>query len=96
MIDESTVRTMAHLARIEVLPAQIGGLAGEIRRILEYVEQLQGVDTREVPPLTHAAADADVTREDEPRPSLDREDLLALAPRREGPYFQVPKVIEDA
>jgi aspartyl-tRNA(Asn)/glutamyl-tRNA(Gln) amidotransferase subunit C len=69
-------------------------MARELSAILGYVDLLAPLDVSGVEPTTHAVPLELHLRPDEPGPQLDVEQALADAPRREGPYFQVPKIIE--
>ena len=61
--------------------------------ILEYVDALRALDTSAVEPMTHAVPFDCPTRADEVKPSLSVEDALANAPRRDGTFFQVPRIV---
>ena len=61
--------------------------------ILEYVEALRALDTAAVEPMTHAVPFDCPTREDEVKPSLPSDEALANAPRRDGSFFQVPRIV---
>ena len=91
-IDE--VRRIAQLARLTLTPEDERTFAGQLSAILEYVEQLRGLDVSGVEPMTHALADAAPLREDEVLPSLAPERALANAPAREDTCFKVPRIIE--
>lgn len=94
MIDEAQVRRIARLARLELAPEEVSRLREQLGIILDTMRELEAVDTRDVPPTSHVLGLTDVLRPDEARPFADREALLKLAPRREGDYVRVPKVIE--
>lgn len=95
-ITPDEVAHVAKLARLALDEAERDAMARQLGRILEYVEQLRGLDVSDVPPLTHPLADlVNVFRDDEPRPGLEREAALANAPDRDGPFFRVPAVMED-
>ena len=89
------VAKIAALANLELDPSEIDLFARQLGDILSYAEQVQQVDTTGVPPtasvLTRHAAD----REDEVRPSLDRDEALANAPDAalDAGFFKVPRVI---
>jgi aspartyl-tRNA(Asn)/glutamyl-tRNA(Gln) amidotransferase subunit C len=63
--------------------------------ILAYVEQLNEVDTQDVPPTAHALPVKNVFREDVPGKCLTPDEALANAPARDGNFFAVPKVLEQ-
>ena len=90
------VRRIAVLARLELSQEEEQLFAGQLSAILDYVEQLETLDVSGVEPMTHALAsdDAAPLREDEVRPSLPLEEVLANAPERDGTCFKVPRIIE--
>ena len=57
------------------------------------MEELNELDTSNVPPTVHAVELTNVWREDVPQPSLDHEKALQNAPERDGRYFKVPKLM---
>jgi len=94
MIDEKLVRQVARLARLELSDEEVRRFKEQLGDILGTMEELAQADTSGVPATSHVLGLTDVLREDAARPFAHREDLLAGAPRREGRYFRVPKVIE--
>jgi aspartyl-tRNA(Asn)/glutamyl-tRNA(Gln) amidotransferase subunit C len=93
MISRAEVEHIAELARLELSEEEVQGLQADLSRILEYVAQLNELDTTDVPPTAHIQAQGDVLREDHPRPSLPVEDVLANAPQAEEGYFRVHAVL---
>jgi aspartyl-tRNA(Asn)/glutamyl-tRNA(Gln) amidotransferase subunit C len=93
-LDEATVARIARLARIAVPEAELSALAGELSHILQWIEQLNEVDTRDVPPMTSVVAMRLAWREDQVSDGGRPEDILGNAPARQGDYFVVPKVVE--
>ena len=91
MID---VEKIAELARLRLQPDEAERLGDELGAILDYVAQLQELDTKDVQPTAHFEAKGTPLREDEPRPGLSVEDALANAPDKEGRTFRVPRIIE--
>ena len=94
-ITADDVRRVAHLARLNLPEEKITTYTGQLERILDYVDQLQGIDTEGIPPTTRAVEVVNVTREDKVEPTDVREDLLDQAPQREGDFFRVPKILAD-
>jgi aspartyl-tRNA(Asn)/glutamyl-tRNA(Gln) amidotransferase subunit C len=70
-------------------------MRGELDRILAYIDKLRALDTTDVEPTAHAVPLTNIMRNDEPRASLSVEDMLANAPEPDGPFFRVPKIIEE-
>ena len=93
-VDVSTVKRVAHLARIRVADADLEALRGELNAILGFVEQLNEVDITDVEPMTSVTPMLIKQREDRVTDGSCADDVLANAPAREGHYFLVPKVVE--
>ena len=94
-ISADDVRKVAHLARLDLAEATIATYTSQLERILDYVAHLEQVDTEGVPPTTRAVEVVNVTREDTVNPTPVREELLNLAPEREGDFLRVPKIMAD-
>ena len=92
MVDKEWVRRIAHLARLKLEPEEEERLAGDLAQILEFVKQLDELDTEGVKPFT--SPEPTPMREDEPGVSLEREKALMNAPEREGGFFVVPRIVE--
>jgi aspartyl-tRNA(Asn)/glutamyl-tRNA(Gln) amidotransferase subunit C len=95
-IDRAQVRHVARLARLALSEQEEERFAAQLGHVLEYVERLQAVDVAGVEPLSFAgdAAAGPALREDEPRPSLPRDKVLAQAPEHNGEAFLVPRILE--
>lgn len=92
-IDRDEVRHVASLARLELSDAEEEQMTGQMNGILEYVEKLNELDTKDVEPTTHAIELRNVFRPDRVESSLDRKDSLANAPETDGVNFVVPRVL---
>ncbi|HEV3080996.1 MAG TPA: Asp-tRNA(Asn)/Glu-tRNA(Gln) amidotransferase subunit GatC [Gemmataceae bacterium] len=88
------VRWVAHLARLELSDAELESMARHLSTILDYVDQLQQINTDNVEPLAHPLPIHNVFREDEPAPSLPVDAALANAPKREDDFYSVPAVLD--
>jgi aspartyl-tRNA(Asn)/glutamyl-tRNA(Gln) amidotransferase subunit C len=88
------VRWVAHLARLELSESELETMARQLSSILDYVNQLQQVNTDGVDPLAHPLPLQNVFRADEPAPSLPVDEALANAPDRRGPFYAVPAVLD--
>ena len=84
---------MALLARLELSEDEEERMTGQMNGILEYMDKLNELDTRDVEPTTHAIQLHNVFRPDSVQDSLDRKDSLANAPGTDGVNFVVPRVI---
>ena len=94
-ITADDVRKVAHLARLDLPEEKITTYTGQLERILDYVDQLQGVNTEGVPPPTRAVEVVHATREAKVERPQVREELLDQARVREGDFFRVPKILAE-
>lgn len=93
-IDKSTLRKIAHLARLELDPEKEEAMTKDLNEIISWVEQLQEVDTEGVEPLTNMSEEVNVFREDKAGEHLDHQRALKNAPKHDEDYFRVPKVLK--
>lgn len=89
------VERIAALAHLELTAEEKDTFTRQLADILAYAEQVQQIDTSGVPATAHVLREDDIERDDEPRPSLGVEDVMANAPdgAREAGLFRVPRVI---
>ena len=85
---------IAHLARLELSEQDAQKMMEDMTAILNWVEQLNEVDTDGVEPLTSMSHEVNAFREDEVKPHLTQEEALKNAPKKDSDYFRVPKVLE--
>ena len=93
------VDRVAELAHLELTPQESGAMLGDLNAILDYVAELNELDTTGVVPLAQVnelvdAAGKGALRVDLRQPSLDRATVMAQAPETDQAFFKVPKVIE--
>ena len=93
-ISKKEVRQVARLARLNVPPQSEDQLAKQIGTILEYIQLLNEVDTKGVPPTSHAIDLSNAFRDDQQASPISSDKLLANAPQKDLGAFIVPKVIE--
>jgi len=94
-ITSDDVQKVAQLARLEIPTEQVKTYTAQLEKILSYVAQLEKVDTDGISPTTRAVEVVNVTREDCVEPSETREEIIDLAPKREGDFFKVPKILTN-
>ena len=94
-ITKEEVTKVAHLARLELNEDEISNHAEQLEKILEYIKQLERIDTEDVPCTTRAIEVTNVFRKDEKKNSECSEELLELGPSREDKYFKVPKILSE-
>ncbi len=93
-VDEKTVRRIARLARIKITNEEAKSLESELSQILNWVEQLDEIDTSDVEPMTRVVAQKLKKREDRVTDGEIADDIVSNAPVVDDHYFVVPKVVE--
>jgi aspartyl-tRNA(Asn)/glutamyl-tRNA(Gln) amidotransferase subunit C len=93
-ITKKDVEHVAKLARLALTEEEKEVFTRQLEKILTYVEQLNKLDTQDVPPTAHPLSVKNVWRDDVCMPWEKTDDILAGAPEREERYFKVKKVLE--
>ncbi|ACO02399.1 Asp-tRNA(Asn)/Glu-tRNA(Gln) amidotransferase subunit GatC [Brucella melitensis] len=93
-VDISTVKRVAHLARIAVSEEDAERMTGELNAILGFVEQLNEVDVEGIEPMTSVTPMKMRMREDKVTDGGIAAAVVANAPVTEDNFFVVPKVVE--
>ncbi len=93
------VERVAELAHLELTPDETGRMLTDLNAILDYVAELNELDTTGVAPLAQVselgeAVGDGAQRADKVEPSLDRAAVMSQAPETDQVFFKVPKVIE--
>ena len=94
-ITKEEVKKVANLARLELNEDEINTHSDQLEKILEYIKQLEKIDTNNVPCTTRAIEVVNVFRKDEKKKYDCTEEILELGPSREDKYFKVPKIINE-
>jgi aspartyl-tRNA(Asn)/glutamyl-tRNA(Gln) amidotransferase subunit C len=89
------VEHVAKLACLKLTNEEKQLFCRQLGDILEYVEQLNSLDTEGIDPTYHSVPMTNVFREDEPGESLEHELALANAPLREDSFFRIPKIMGE-
>ena len=96
MITKEEIKKISSLAKINISDSQLDNYLEQVSKILEYMSHLEQVDTSEVEEYSSQFYKSEQSlRKDEVDPSLDRDEVLNLAPDSDGVYFKVPKVISE-
>lgn len=94
-LSRDDVAHLASLARIDLDPAELDRLVGELDVVLASVAQVQQAPIEGVEPMSHPMPLVNVTRPDEVRPSLTPEQALSGAPLAEEQRFSVPRILSE-
>lgn len=87
------VEHVAMLARLAITEDEKELFTEQLNVILEYVDQLNALDTENIVPTSHVIPMQNVMREDEVTPSLPQSEILKNAPEKQDQYFKVPKIV---
>ena len=94
-ISQSDVAHVARLARLDLEPEELERYTEQLGAVLDYAAEVSALDITGVPPTAHPFPLRNVLRPDEPRPSLDRDEVLAMAPEAEDGRFRVPRILGE-
>ena len=95
-ISRDDVVNVAKLARLDLTDEELERFTGQLDAVLDHADDVASLDLEGVPPTAHPLPLKNVLRKDEPRPSLDRAEVLAAAPAVEDDRFRVPPVLGEA
>jgi aspartyl-tRNA(Asn)/glutamyl-tRNA(Gln) amidotransferase subunit C len=93
-ISEGDVEHIARLARLELDPEERRRYTEQLSDILNYIDELNELDTSSVEPTSHVIPIKNVMRDDLPQPSLPLDEALGNAPQRKGNFYRVPRIID--
>jgi aspartyl-tRNA(Asn)/glutamyl-tRNA(Gln) amidotransferase subunit C len=93
-IEQETLQKIAHLARLNFDAQEAEKMSADLSQVLNWVDQLQEVDTEGVEPLTNMSAEVNVFRTDVIGTQLTQDEALKNSPQKENGFFTVPKVLE--
>ena len=95
-LSRDDVAHVAHLARLDLTADELERFTGQLAAVLDHADDVAALDLEAVPPTAHPLPLANVFRDDEPRPGLDRDEVLAQAPAAESGRFRVPPILGEA
>ena len=87
---------VARLARLDLSDEEVELFTAQLRTVLDHAADVAALDLSHVVPSSLPIALDNVLRPDQPRPSLDRDEVLAAAPDVEDYRFRVPRIVGDA
>lgn len=93
-ISKEEIEHIASLARLSLSEKEKELFGSQLSSILDYMEKLNELDTKDIEPTSHVLPLSNVMRDDIPRPSIPREDALLNAPDHTDKFYRVPKIIE--
>lgn len=93
ILSKEQVEHVAMLARLELTEEEKEAYTTQLNAILEFMEQLNELDTEGVEPMAHVLPLVNVMRDDEVKPGLETDTALAGAPDQDQGHFRVPKIV---
>jgi aspartyl-tRNA(Asn)/glutamyl-tRNA(Gln) amidotransferase subunit C len=93
-VTEKDVDYIANLAYLSIKPEEKERVVQQMSQIIDYVEQLNQVDTSQIPSTGNVLGLTNVCRPDQVKPSFPPESILANAPQQDSNYFCVPTTVE--
>lgn len=87
---------VATLARLALTETEVKDYAQQLSAVLGHIDAIRALDLAGVPPTSHAFELVNVLRDDVPRQSLDRDEVLRSAPLAEDGRFRVPRILGEA
>ena len=93
-ITDETMEYVEILAKLELTEEERAQAKADMSRMLDYIDQLNELDTSSVEPMTHIFPVNNVFREDEEKDEWNRDEILENAPKQKDGFFQVPKTVE--
>ncbi len=93
-VNEALVQKLAHLSKLTFSEKEKEEIAGDLQRMIGFVEKLNELDLKDVEPLMHMSEERNVLRDDVVKGSISRDEALLNAPETDGTFFKVPKVIK--
>jgi aspartyl-tRNA(Asn)/glutamyl-tRNA(Gln) amidotransferase subunit C len=93
-ISKEEIEHIASLARLYLSEEEKDLFGSQLSSVLDYMEKLNELDTKDIEPTSHVLPLSNVVRDDIPSPSIPKEDALLNAPDRTNKFYRVPKIIE--
>ena len=88
------IEKLQKLARLEFSENEAAAIEQDLAQLLQFIEKINELDTESVIPLTHISDNVNNLRADEVQVLIERSDALKNAPKSNGEFFEVPKVID--
>src|SRR5215207_6087405 len=94
-LSSEVVAHVAQLARLDLTDDELSLYTGQLAAVLEHAADVEALELDDVPPTHHPLPLVNVLRADDPRPGIDRDEVLAMAPDAEEGRFRVPRIMAE-
>ena len=93
-IDIKTIEKLASLSKLSFTKEELDLISKDMSKMVNFINQLDEIDTEGVEPLIHLNEEFNKWREDEIREMLDQKEALSNSPINDSTYFKLPKVLD--
>ncbi len=95
-INKSTIRKLADLSKLTFSENEMYLITQDLSKMVDFINQLEEVDTSEIEPLVHVLSETNNLRSDEVKVMLSQYDALENSPSQDSTYFKLPKVLDKS
>jgi len=93
-VDDKLIDKLSSLCKLSFVGPQRDAIRADLERMLQFVDQIEQLDTTNVRPLIHVTAEYNHFREDVPVTTISHEQALSNAPKRDSDFIRVPKFVD--
>ena len=93
-INQNVISKLARLSKLKFNEDEMKLISNDLSKMLEFINQLQDLDTEGIDPLIHVNEEINNWREDQVQGMISQEEALSNSPVKDGTYFKLPKVLE--
>ena len=93
-INQNVISKLARLSKLKFNEDEMKLISNDLSKMLEFINQLQELDTEGIDPLIHVNEEINNWREDQVQGMISQEEALSNSPVKDGTYFKLPKVLE--
>ncbi len=93
-INQNVISKLARLSKLKFNEDEMKLISKDINKMLEFINQLQDLDTEGIDPLIHVNEEINNWREDQVQGMISQEEALSNSPVKDGTYFKLPKVLD--
>ena len=93
-INQNVISKLARLSKLKFNEDEMKLISNDLSKMLEFINQLQDLDTEGIDPLIHVNEEINNWREDQVQGMISQEEALYNSPVKDGTYFKLPKVLD--
>ena len=93
-INQNVISKLARLSKLKFNEDEMKLISNDLSKMLEFIKQLQDLNTEGIDPLIHVNEEINNWREDQVQGMISQEEALSNSPVKDGTYFKLPKVLD--